>query len=83
MRILSVKQLTAIQMTENSFVFPLSLGTKITLDKKNPSNRKEHQLTYQSDLRYYGNVGDCCNYLSNDDLLNLEEKGMIEIRKSK
>lgn len=82
MRILSVKQKKPIQRSENGFVFPLSSQTKINLDKKNPSRRKEHQLIFQQG-RQYGAVGDCCNYLDNDELLSLEEKGMIEIKKSK
>lgn len=82
MRILSVKQLKDIQLNQESFIFPLGLNTKIILDKKRPSNKKEHQLVYQQDLRSYGSIGDCCNYLSNKELLDLEKKGMIEIRKS-
>ncbi len=81
MRILEVKQLKPIQVSEGSFIFPISFQTKIILDKKSPSSKKEHQLIYQQG-RQYGEVGDCCNYLSNDELLQLEEKGMISIRKS-
>lgn len=81
MRILEVTQLKAIQVSEGSFTFPISCQTRLILDKKNPSKRKVHQLIYQQG-RQYGEVGDCCTYLSNDDLLKLEEKGMIKIRKS-
>lgn len=82
MRILSVKQKKPIQCSENSFIFPLTFQTKIILDKKNLSNKKEHQLLFQQRSQY-GTVGDCCNYLDNEELLALEEKGMIEIKKSK
>lgn len=81
MRILKVTQLKAIQVSEGSFTFPISCQTRLILDKKNPSKRKVHQLIYQQG-RQYGEVGDCCTYLSNDDLLKLEEKGMIKICKS-
>lgn len=84
MRILKVIQLKPIQINENGFVFPLSpLHTKIELDKKGKSDRKQHQITYQMDPRHYGNVGDCCDYMDNQKLLELEEKGMIRIVKAK
>ncbi|RZJ91587.1 MAG: hypothetical protein EOO20_04695 [Chryseobacterium sp.] len=82
MKILSVKQLKPIQTSEGAFVFPMGIHTKIELDTKSPSAKKCHQLTYQSDLRHYGNVGDYCSYLNNDQLLALEAKGMIEIKKA-
>ena len=81
MRILGVTQLKAIQVREDSFSFPISCQTRLILDKKSPSKKKEHQLIYQQGTRY-GQVGDCCTYLSNDDLLKLEEKGMIKINKT-
>lgn len=81
MRILKVTQLKAIQVSEGKFTFPFSSQTRLILDKKNPSKRKEHQLIYQQG-KNYGEVGDCCTYLSNDDLLKLEEKEMIKIHKS-
>jgi len=81
MRILEVTQLKAIQVSEGSFIFPVSCQTRLILDKKSPSKKKEHQLIYQQG-RQYGEVGDCCTYLSNDGLLKLEEKGMIKIRKT-
>ncbi len=82
MRILSVKQLKPIQVRDGGFIFPLSSSTKIILDRKGKKDRKTHELIYQSNPRYYGNVGDCCEYLNNDELLALEEKGMIEIKKA-
>jgi hypothetical protein len=81
MRILSVKQVAPIQVTPNGFVYPLNTKTKLILDKKSPSKKKEHQLVYQQGI-CYGSVGDCCTYLSNDDLFALEAKGMILIHKS-
>lgn len=81
MRILEVKKLKEIQVSEGSFIYPISYKTKLILDKKRPSNKKEHQLIYQQGENY-GEVGDCCTYLSNEDLFALEEKGMIQIRKS-
>lgn len=81
MRILRVTQLKGIQVSEDSFIFPISCQTRLILDKKSPSKNKEHQLIYQQGARY-GEVGDCCVYLSNEDLLRLEEKGMIKIDKA-
>lgn len=82
MKILSVKQLKAIQLSEGRFIFPATCQTRLILDKKSPSNKKEHQLIYQQGSQY-GSVGDCCAYLSNEDLLKLEAKGMIKILKSR
>lgn len=82
MRILSVKQLKTIQTPQSSCSFPLGSKTEIILDKKSPSDKKEHQLIYKQN-HYFGTVGDHCTYLSNDELLELESKGMIEIRKAK
>jgi len=81
MRILSVKQLKPIQVDEDSFVFPLGSTTKIILDKTGPSINKTHQLLYQQGS-HFGSVGDCCKYLDNSQLLHLENKGMIEIKKA-
>ena len=39
-----------------------------------------HELVYQQGV-YYGSVGDCSDCLSNDDLLELEAKGMIKVKK--
>lgn len=82
MKILNVKQIKPIQLGEGRFVYPLSPKTRLILDKKKPSNKKEHQLIYQQGS-HYGTVGDCCNYLNNNDLLELEAKGMILIDKAR
>jgi hypothetical protein len=82
MRILEVTQLKPIQLAPDGFVFPLSRQTKIILDKKSPAPKKLHELTFQQGA-YFGEVGDCCSYLSNDELFELEEKGMLRIRKTK
>ncbi len=81
MKILDVKQLKAIQVSEGRFTFPISCQTRLILDKKSPSHKKEHQLIYQQGSQY-GTVGDCCTYLNNEELLDLEAKGMIIIKKS-
>jgi len=80
MRIFSVTQLKAIEF-EGYQPYPLSSKTRIILDKKNPSHRKEHQLIYQQAANY-GTVGDRCTYLDNFELLELEKKGFITIHKS-
>lgn len=81
MKILAVTQLKPIQVRDGGFLFPLNPMTRIVLDKKSPSHKKEHQLIFQQGSNY-GSVGDCCNYLSNEDLFTLERKGMISIKKS-
>jgi hypothetical protein len=81
MKIFSVKQLKDIEI-EGEKPWPLSYKTRIILDKKNPSHRKEHQLIYQQFV-YYGQVGDRCKYLDNSELLELEKKGFISIKESK
>ena len=80
MKILSVTQLKPITIWNTTF--PLNSKTRIILDKKNPSHRKEHQLIFQQSA-YYGEVGDCCKYLDNFELLDLEAKGFISIKKAK
>ena len=80
MKILSITQLKPIEF-ERGFTYPLSSKTRIILDKKNPSHRKEHQLIFQQST-YYGEVGDCCKYLDNFELLELEKKGFISIKKA-
>lgn len=56
--------------------FPM--GTKIILDKKKPVVKKLHQITWQSGP-YYGEVGDMTDYITHDELLQLDEKGFIKI----
>lgn len=82
MKIISVTQLKPIEFEGNYFTFPLNSKTKIILDKKNPSHRKEHQLIYQQSA-FYGEVGDRCKYLNNFELFELEKKGFILIKKTK
>jgi hypothetical protein len=81
MRILSVRQLKPIVAFGGGNVFPLTHQTKIILDKKSPASRKTHQLIFQQGS-HYGTVGDFCTYLSNKDLLELEAKGVISIKKA-
>jgi len=81
MKILSVTQLKAIQF-DGIEPFPLSSQTRIILDKKNPSHRKEHQLLFQQS-KCYGSIGDMCKYLDNFELFELEKKGFISIKKTK
>jgi len=83
MRILSVTILKNIQLGPDQHVYFNNGLTKLILDKKSPSNRKMHQLSYQQNPRSYGTVGDCTDYLDNEELLALEEKGMIRINKTK
>ena len=80
MRIKSVRQIKPIQVREGGFIYPMSSSTRIILDKVRHSTKKIHDLVYQQGSQY-GMVGDCCDYLNNDELLALEEKGMIVITK--
>lgn len=74
MKVKKVIQLKAIQLSDFSFVFPFGFSTKIIIDHKG----KEHQLLYQQG-RQYGESGDCCTYLNNQELLRLQSEGMIKI----
>jgi len=56
--------------------FPM--GAKIILDKKKPTAKKLHQITWQSGP-YYGSVGDMTDYISHDELLQLDQQGSIKI----
>lgn len=80
MKILSVIQLKDIIINDEKY--PIGRNTQIILDKRNPSNKKEHQLIYQQSI-YYGEIGDKCKYLNNEELFELEEKGFISIKKTK
>lgn len=79
MRILSVRQIKPI-ILKSGTEFPLDRRTKIILDKKSPSHRKEHRLVFQQGP-CYGSVGDCCKYLDNNELLELEKAGFLSIKK--
>lgn len=57
--------------------FPM--GTRIILDKKKPYAKKLHQITWQSGP-YYGSVGDMTDYISHEELLELEHQGAIMIK---
>ena len=52
--------------------------SRIEYDAKNPIAKKNHQLIYQQG-DHYGTVGDMCNYLTHDELLELEQQGYIRI----
>lgn len=56
--------------------FPM--GTKIILDKERPVAKKLHQITWQSGP-YYGSVGDMTDYISQDELIELDKQGVIKI----
>lgn len=52
--------------------------SKIEYDTKQPITKKRHALIYQQGP-YYGTIGDCCDYLTHDELLDLERRGFISI----
>lgn len=54
---------------------------RIEYDAKAPRARKTHQLIYQQGP-CYGTVGDCCDYLTHDELLELERQGFVRISRS-
>lgn len=57
--------------------FPM--GTRIILDKKRIITKKQHQITWQSGPQY-GSVGDMTDYISHEELLELEQQGVIRIQ---
>jgi hypothetical protein len=77
MKIKSVTVLKDIQLTADSFLYLNNGRTEVIVDKSR-SKYKEHQLIYQQGVSY-GTVGDCCNYLDDEDLRVLEERGLIQI----
>jgi hypothetical protein len=50
----------------------------IRYDAKSPKATKIHQLIHQQGDRY-GEVGDCCEYLTHAELLDLEAGGYVQI----
>lgn len=73
----TVTILRDIQLRENSFVF-YRRTARIEYDSQSPRNKKLHQLIFQQG-DHYGNVGDCCDYLTHDQLLDLERAGFVRI----
>lgn len=59
--------------------FTFSVTSKIELDKKNPISKKEHQLIHQQGS-HYGTVGDCCEYLTHEQLFDLAKQGFVLLR---
>jgi hypothetical protein len=59
--------------------FPM--GTLIILDKKKPYAKKLHQITWQSGPSY-GSVGDMTEYITHEELLELEQQGAITIQRN-
>jgi len=76
---LGIRQLKAIQKNKGSFVYPVSKNTRVDLDTSYPIKNRRHDLVYQQG-KYYGEVGDCCDYLTDADLLRLQAEGVIEIQ---
>lgn len=79
MKIKSVTVLKDIRLTEGSFLYLNNGRTRIVVDRSR-SKYKEHELIYQQG-QSYGTVGDCCNYLDDDDLEALEQRGLIQIER--
>jgi hypothetical protein len=51
---------------------------RIKYDAKAPRAKKQHALVFQQG-NHYGLVGDCCDYLSHEELLELEREGAVRI----
>lgn len=56
-------------------------SSRIIYDTKSPKTKKLHQLLYQQGERY-GEIGDMCTYLKHDELLDLERRGFVSIKRS-
>lgn len=70
-----------IQLWPNGHIFTKRCSS-IEYDAKNPKAKKVHQLIYQQGDRY-GTVGDCCEYLTHEKLLELEAAGHIRTENKK
>jgi hypothetical protein len=53
-------------------------SARVEYDRKRPVDKKEHLLIFQQGDRY-GEVGDCCEYLTHAELLDLQRKGFLMI----
>jgi hypothetical protein len=52
--------------------------SRIVYDAKSPRAKKIHQLLYQQGPRY-GQIGDACDYVRHDELLEMERRGLVRI----
>lgn len=66
-----------IQLRPNGQVF-YRRSSRIDYDSKRPVDKKLHALIYQQGDRY-GEVGDCCEYLTHAELLNLARTGFVRL----
>jgi hypothetical protein len=73
----TVTILKDIQLRENSFVFHRR-SARVVYDSSSTRSKKLHQLIFQQGDRY-GEVGDCCDYITHDQLLELERTGFVRI----
>jgi hypothetical protein len=73
----TVTILKDIQMRANGHVFHRR-SSEINYDSRLPRDKKLHQLLFQQG-DYYGEVGDCCEYITHELLLELERGGFVRI----
>ena len=57
---------------------PMPVFSRIELDKSYPVAKREHQVIFQQGA-YYGEVGDRCYYISQEELLKLEADGIVRL----
>ena len=48
----------------------------VEYDAKAPRGKKQHALVFQQS-NHFGTVGDCCDYLIHEELLQLERDGFV------
>ena len=72
-----VKILKDIQLRENGHLFTQKCAV-IEYDSKSRRKDKTHLLIHQQGSEY-GSIGDCCEYLSQQDLESLAARGLIRI----
>lgn len=53
-------------------------GSFIRYDAKSTRPKKQHALVYQQGRRF-GSVGDRCDYLKHDELLELASRGLVRL----
>jgi hypothetical protein len=73
----TVTILKDIQMQPNAHIFRRR-SSELNYDSKLPRAKKLHQLLFQQG-DYYGEVGDCCEYITHEQLLELERTDFVRI----
>jgi len=72
-----VRILRDIQLRPHGHVYTVRCS-RVELDTKRPTKKKLHALIHQQGS-HYGTAGDCCDYLTHAELLDLQRKGFLHV----